>query len=102
MGMATGLCATERAAGLHPEAALMRRDRSRDSARGKYAIATSEKVIFENVTLGKETEKAILVTIKGKEVWMPLSQVHEIHREPDGKTGSIVVSAWIAKQKELG
>lgn len=75
--------------------------RASGSQKANYARGTSEKVTIEEVTFGKETEKAILCTIAGKETWIPLSQVHEIHREPDGKTGSIVVSEWIAKEKGL-
>lgn len=71
------------------------------SQKANYARGTSEKVTLENVTLGKETDKAILVTIEGADHWMPLSQVHEIHRSKDKGCDTIVVSAWIAKEKGL-
>lgn len=62
----------------------------------------SEKVRIEGVTLGKETDKAILVTLEGgEEHWFPLSQIHEIHRSSDKGGDAIVVSEWIAKQKGL-
>lgn len=67
-----------------------------------FARGHSEKVRLENVRIGKETEKAMFVTLEnGEEMWMPLSQVHEIHRATDDKPASIVVSEWIAKQKGL-
>lgn len=73
-------------------------DSKTHSQKGNFARGNSEKVTIENVTLGKETDKAILVTIGGTDHWMPLSQVHEIHRTTPA---SIVVSEWIAKQKGL-
>lgn len=75
--------------------------RGRSSQKGNYARGTSEKVLIENVVIGKETEKAMFVTIAGAGLWMPLSQVHEIHRATADKQASIVVSEWIAKQKGL-
>ena len=86
---------------------MSRADYSRERFGGKrtqkaaFARGHSEKVTLENVILGKETEKAINVTLDGKDYWMPLSQVHEIHRATDDKPASIVVSEWIAKQKGL-
>lgn len=60
-----------------------------------------EKVRIDGCTIGKETEKAVLVTIEGKDHWFPLSQVHEIHRSKEKGGDSIVVGEWIAKQKGL-
>ena len=49
-----------------------------------------------------ETAAAVKLTdhASGEELWIPLSQVEEMHRGKDG-TGTIIVSAWIAKQKGL-
>ena len=49
-----------------------------------------------------ETEAAILITdpASGEDIWIPFSQVEEIHRAPDG-TGTIVMTSWIARQKGL-
>lgn len=69
--------------------------------RAAYAKGHSDKVTLENVTLGKETDKAILATIDGTDHWMPLSQVHEIVRSKDKGGDKLVVSKWIAEQKEL-
>lgn len=51
---------------------------------------------------GIETDKAVLVfdLASGEELWIPFSQVSEMHK---GKTseGTIIMSAWIAKKKGL-
>lgn len=51
----------------------------------------------------RETDAAILIKDPAteEEVWLPLSQVDEIHRDKDRKHGSIVMSDWIAQQKGL-
>lgn len=51
----------------------------------------------------RETDAAILIIdpASGEEIWLPLSQVDEIHRDPNGNSGTIVMSDWIAKQKGL-
>lgn len=36
----------------------------------------------------------------GEEIWIPLSQVDEMHFDPDGN-GEVVMTAWIAKKKGL-
>lgn len=76
------------------------RDRSQKSA---YVGAHGgPDVTLEGVTLGKETDKAILVCREGEpDMWMPLSQVTSMHRGKDKGTDKIVVSGWIAKQKGL-
>jgi hypothetical protein len=48
-----------------------------------------------------ETDKAVLlIDDTGEEVWLPLSQVEEMHEAKDG-TVRVVMSEWIAKQKGL-
>lgn len=44
------------------------------------------------------TAKAILVDTGVEEVWFPLSHVLEIHGDPNAE---LVVTAWIARQKNL-
>ena len=75
--------------------------RPEGTQRANYARGTSEKVRIENVTIGKETEKAVLITIDGKDYWIPLSQIHELHRSQHKGGDAIVMSEWIAKQKGL-
>lgn len=53
-----------------------------------------------------ETDAAVLIidVSTGEKLWIPLSQVEEMHKTPDdsGKLfGEIVMTAWIAKQKGL-
>jgi len=59
-------------------------------------------VTLQEVTLGRETDKAILVTVKDREdpFWLPLSQVKKMTRAGEGKD-SITITGWIAKQKGL-
>ena len=71
--------------------------------RGEFVRGAAEPdVTLQGVTLGRETEKAVLITVKDREdpLWMPLSQVKKITRAGEGKD-SITVTAWIAKQKGL-
>lgn len=50
-----------------------------------------------------ETDNAILIKdpMTEEEHWIPLSQVDEIHRDNKTKSGTLVMSDWIAKQKGL-
>jgi hypothetical protein len=50
----------------------------------------------------RETEKAMLITDHrtGEDVWLPLSQVDKVTRNPDG-TGDVTISRWIAAEKGL-
>lgn len=50
----------------------------------------------------RASDKAILVSIEGEEVWIPQSQIHddsEVYGK--GHTGTLIVSRWIAEQKGL-
>lgn len=51
----------------------------------------------------RETDNAICINdpASGEDIWIPLSQVEEIHRDADGKTGRVVMSEWIARKKGL-
>ncbi len=50
----------------------------------------------------RETDKAILVEIDGDEYWIPQSQVSEDSEVwKEGDEGDLVISSWIAKQKQL-
>lgn len=51
----------------------------------------------------RETSAAILVEIGEEEVWIPKSQIDddsEVYK--DGDEGTLVITAWIAKQKGIG
>ena len=60
-------------------------------------------VELTDVEAKKETEKAILCDIDGKEMWIPKSQIDddsEVFEE--GHYGTLIITDWIAEQKELG
>lgn len=62
----------------------------------------SERVELEGITLGKETAKAIMITTaEGEDIWIPISQVHQIVRTKEKGADRLVVSKWIAEQKGL-
>ena len=59
-------------------------------------------VRFEKVTCIRSSDKAILVVIKDKEHWIPQSQVHEDSEVwKNGDEGVLVITEWIAEQKNL-
>ena len=49
----------------------------------------------------KETDKAILVhfSVVDETHWIPLSQVSEIHNDPE--TPTVVIASWIAAKRGL-
>jgi hypothetical protein len=58
---------------------------------------------FELTCIKKlESNAAVLIydPASDEEVWIPLSQVDEMHFNPRGE-GTIVMTAWIAKKKGL-
>jgi hypothetical protein len=59
-------------------------------------------VEFDGVEVVRETEKAILVMIDDKEVWLPKTQIHddsEVYKA--GTSGKLVITEWIATAKGL-
>ena len=55
--------------------------------------------VEEEVTCTKETEKAILVNVYGKDSWVAKSQIHddsEVYKA--GTSGTLIVSQWIAEK----
>ena len=60
------------------------------------------RVAFENVLCKQETKLAILCSIKGEELWFPLSNVfQESQVRKRGSSGTLLVSEWIAWKKGL-
>ena len=54
------------------------------------------------VSVVKETEKAFLVEAYGEQIWLPKSQMHQDSDDlAEGEIGTIIISKWIARQKEL-
>ena len=67
-------------------------------------MSDEETVVFENVTCKAATSKAILCMgpWEDREIWFPLSQVDDDSEVFEkGHQGKLVVSKWIAEQKEL-
>lgn len=59
-------------------------------------------VEFENVEAIAATDKAVLCVIEGKQHWIPQSQIRpnsEVWKQ--GDKGTLVISRWIAEQKDL-
>lgn len=57
---------------------------------------------FEDAVAIKETERALLCRIDGKEHWIPKSQIDddsEVYQ--DGDEGKLVVSMWFAEKEGL-
>ena len=56
-----------------------------------------EKFTLVVAKIGHATPHAQLITTEdGEEVWIPHSQLHEIHKEEPPR---VVMTAWIAKKK---
>ena len=70
------------------------RDEDSDNAR---------TVTIEDVRAIRSTDKALLCDIPGHgEMWIPQTQIHddsEVYRE--GDVGKLVITRWIAEQKDL-
>lgn len=57
---------------------------------------------FDDVSCVRETENAILCVVDGEELWFPKSQLAEGNEVAGaGDVGTLVVTRWIAEQKEL-
>ena len=59
-----------------------------------------ETVRFD-VSLIRESEKALLVSIGGEEVWIPKSQIEDTDVKEPGDEGFIEIPEWLAQEKEL-
>lgn len=67
-------------------------------------MSRNEETVTLEVKFLGDSPKAVLIVDKetGEELWLPLSQIHEMHRPKGGiGEGSIVMSEWIARQKGL-
>ena len=65
-------------------------------------MTTSTETYKLACTFKAETDRAVLIIdhASGEELWIPLSQVEEMHRD-SAREGEIVMTAWIAKKKGL-
>ena len=76
--------------------------------RGFRRRAREEPVTLDEVTVVRETDKALLVVIgdaddpEADEVWIPKSQIDassEIQKK--GDEGTLTISHWLATEKDL-
>ena len=67
----------------------------------KQGDNVANTVEFEDVTLEASTDKAGLFVIDGEDVWIPWSQVQDGSVDKDGETGTLIITEWIAEQKNL-
>lgn len=83
----------------------MTRANHRGSQRGHYVRgheAEEPDVTLTGCTIGRDTEKAVLVDVPEKgEMWMPLSQIRRMTRTTSKGQDTLVISAWIAREKGL-
>ena len=64
----------------------------------------ADTVRLENVSIGDESAsgKAVHVKIDGEWKWIPLSLVHEMHRDPRTRdSDAIVLERWFAEKEGL-
>lgn len=70
----------------------------------------ADTVEFHNISVTRETsvgepnEGALLCEIGGEEIWMPKSQISDDSEVYDGdmnSEGTLIVTRWIAEQKNL-
>jgi hypothetical protein len=69
---------------------------------GGTPMAHGDTEEFENVVAKGETEKAVLCEIDGEDHWIPKSQIDddsEVYAK--GHTGTLVITRWLAEQKNL-
>jgi hypothetical protein len=63
---------------------------------------TDELAEFDGIACDVDTPKAILVTVEGKQVWIPKFAIHddsEVYKK--GTSGKLVVLQRIAEEKGL-
>lgn len=62
----------------------------------------SDKATFPGVAAIRATDAALLCEIDGNQVWIPLSQIDDDSEVWElGQEGVLVVSQWIAEQRDL-
>lgn len=56
-----------------------------------------------NTVCMRETDSALMVRVKEKDIWFPKTHIKKDSEvQGDGDVGTLVISGWIAKQKNLG
>jgi hypothetical protein len=57
-----------------------------------------EKYTLTKCDIARETDAAIMVRYDGREVWIPLSQVHSMMKNIRPGNSSVTMAAWIARK----
>jgi hypothetical protein len=68
--------------------------RSQSSANGTGKRET-KYVTFDHDGIGKETEKAVCITFRGRQIWIPKGQIETVSKT------QITVTEWIANEKHM-
>lgn len=63
--------------------------------------ALSETIWFDVVDTGRSTEKAMLLEIEGKELWIPRSQLRARKKDKDGQVVRAELTRWFATKTGL-
>ena len=64
----------------------------------------ADTVEFHDVTVVRASGKALLCNIEGEDIWMPKSQItddSEVFDDDEHSKGTLIVTRWIAEQKNL-
>jgi hypothetical protein len=69
-------------------------------------MANNSGVSLGQATAKRDTGKALLVFVDelGRDVWIPLSQIHddsEVFDADENSSGELVVSQWFAEKEKL-
>jgi hypothetical protein len=65
-------------------------------------MSASNYVHLDDVTIKRETDKALLIVWEGEEFWIPLSQIADAGDYHQGDEHcNLSITEWIAKQKGI-
>ena len=82
-------------------AAIKRSQRERREAKRERKMSVEREMMFFEVVYVRETEKAILVTHKTEDIWLPKSQIQWPEDAEANQSIEIQVPVWLARQAQL-
>ena len=66
------------------------------------ATSSPDAVYLSDVTVKRETDKALLCVIEGEDKWIPKSCIHDDSEcFADGDTGELAIKTWWAEKEGL-
>lgn len=78
------------------------RERMRQKRRSEMGDDRFEKVDLANVTVKRDSGKALLCLIDGDDYWIPKSQIHDDSEVYEMETeGTLIIPRWLAEEKGL-